>query len=336
MLRWNRQYHLDTARPISFHAQVRQSLRPASWGVAGGAYRLAVAVERHAVRHGDQQLAKRMQDVVIAVSPKLPISRPATLTELERAAARAAAAELWVEALDYTEAILAQRPASPSVRLRALANRASALQVMGRLSEAVPAYDQLQADGEAWQRLALEYRIGFAVAREAAQWYRGHPVELAVVGDATPYLGQAPVTWMGYWWLLGHVAMRRHPTRLAGIRHSSLRSFGLDWQRHWDQALWGLDLFIATGEAEVGTAERRLHAALTDPATLQCIGRSSWIDLYGDWLAYLLTHRPLDAPAAVERFVAWCRHKGYDGWASYWENRLSQSPAIVSAGRRNQ
>jgi hypothetical protein len=183
---------------------------------------------------------------------------------------------------------------------------------------AVDAYDALIEDGEAFEYLAPNYRVAYLVSREIVQWYRRVPINLQVVGDATPDLAQAPVTWMAYWWLLGHIAWRRTPHRVAGIRASSHRTFGLDWGMDYDRALWGLDLLAAGEGDDTELLERRVRQALHDPVTLAFLGRSAWIDLNLDWLAFLAARRPWEALSEGTRFSDWCDQFGYGGWAAYW------------------
>lgn len=323
MPQFTRRQCLRAPRPFSILGQERQLLRWYSQGRVDRAYRLAVGWERHAVHRGDQLWAERMRTFSSAIG-KVREQPPGTDTvSLEQAAARAASQEFWSQAVSYTQAIIRRGPANPGVRARALANRATGLHTTGYLDTAVQAYDELIEDQEAFDYLAPNYRVAFLVSREIVQWYRRMPINLQVVGDATLDLAQAPVTWMAYWWLLGHMTWQRTPQRVAGIRASSHRTFGLEWRLDYDRALWGLDLLAAGSGDDTGLFERRVRLALKDPVTVELLGRSAWIDLNMDWLTFLAGRRPAEAVTEGATFVAWCQEFGYHGWAAYWQRTAS-------------
>lgn len=318
-----RTYRLKMPRRFLISRQESYILRCYSQGHVDRAYRLGVAWERYAVRRGDQVWAHRLHSFSAAVGKVRGQSGRPAIMSLEQSAQQAASQEYWSQAVAYTTYILGRRPVNDGVRARALANQATGLHTLGRLDEALSAYDALMGDRGAWNQLGASYQVGFAVSREIVQWYRQEPINTQVIGDATPDMGQAPATWMAYWWLLGHIAWRQSPNRLAGIRASSHRTFGMDWRLDYDRALWGLDLLAAGDGDDTEVLERRVRHALTDPATLEFLGRSAWIDLYLDWLAFLSIRRPWEAVEAGARFSGWCGEFGCDGWADYWRRNVA-------------
>lgn len=318
MARLNKAYRLIVPQVTVLKTSLL--LRQHARGAMGRSYRLAVALERRAVRRGDQITAAHLHSFVSSLVPSVVMAWPRTIQDLEMAAVKAADSEQWGAALEYILEILARDVQNPDVRLRAMANRASGLHVIGHLGEAIAAYDALMSDSEVWSRISPNYRTGYIVSREAMQWYVGEPVNFAAITEATPSMGRVPATWAGYWWLLAHVVPARMVRRMKEVRLSSLRTFGLDWRLEWDRALWGLDLLVSD-KATVSIAEKRVRYALANDTTRQFIGRTSWFDLYTDWFLFLERHRPEDMAREVPRFVAWCREFGYEGWADYWQDR---------------
>lgn len=336
MLLWHREYRLGQPHRISIAAQELHVLNRYRRGEVAQAYGLAVAWERYAVRHGNQPLALRLSAFAHSAGAVRQVPASTALIALEQSAQQAAAMEYWSQAVAYTEEILSRHPTNAGIRGRALANRAAGLHTLGRFDTAVAAYDAYMADHKAWSRLAPNYRIAYAMSREAARWRLGEPVNLPVVGQAIPDLGHAPVTWMAYWWLLGHEAWRKSPERVVDIRQSSIRTFGTDWNMEYDRALWGIDLLAADHDSELEVVERRLRYAIADPSTLRFLGRGSWFDLYSDWLMFLAEKRPGDAAVEIPRSIEWCVEHGYDGWAAYWTKLLSGSPSRKSLSRRKE
>ena len=322
MPHWTRQYCLRRPRPFAVSHPERYVLACYARSNVDRAYRLAVAAERFAVRHGNQPLAIRLHAFVVSVGTMRRYSKTSVIVGLEQSAQQSAAREHWAQAVAYTEQILKRHPQNSGIRLRALANRASGLHNLGRMADAILAYDALKEDAEAWSGLAANYRAAFSLSREVACWHLGWPIDLTGVRDATIQLGKAPVTWMAYWWLLGHVAWRQTPARLGGLRQSSIRTFELDWNLEYDRILWGLDLLVAALNGDTEVAEKRVRYALTDPPTVVFIGRSGWFDLYSDWLLFLMTYRPDEAIAESRRLIGWCTEYGYDGWAQHWRQRI--------------
>ncbi len=321
MPQWTRRHRLGAPRAFTIAHPERYVLARFSRGDLNRSYRLALAAERFAVRRGNQPLAMRLHALVMTVGAMRGTSATSVLLGLEQSAQQSAAREHWAQAVAYTEQILKRSPTNSGMRARALANRASGLHSLGRLKDAVQAYDALQKDEEAWSELAPNYHAAFVVSREVARWHQGLSVDLDTVSEATSHLANAPITWMVYWWLLGHVAWQQAPSRLAGIRRSSIRTFELDWNLEYDRVLWGLDLLVAAHGGDTAVAEKRLRYALSDPLTVRYIGRSGWFDLYSDWLGFLTTYRPAEALVENRRLVGWCEEYGYDGWAGHWRQR---------------
>ena len=322
-IRWSRRYRIaHTGDRALWRSAQRHVLRLSAAGVAGPAYRLAVALSRHHVRRGRQFDAMTMEDLVGFLAPWVPLRRGRTVEALAHAARQAVAHEDWPLALDYMDTILALDPHNVDQRGRALRNRATALHTLGRFSDAVDAYDRLIADREVWQRMTPEYQAGFRLSRAAVIWYLERPLVPQDIADTTIFLGHAPATWVNYWWVLGHIAWRRHPDRVPGIRRGSLRTFAVEWPLALDRALWGLDLLAASDDAW-GDINRRVRGALNDATTAQHIGRNGWLDLYADWLFAQLARRTPDAPTLVQEHAAWCAERGHDGWAVYWRSQLA-------------
>ncbi len=317
LLTWRPEYRVKTPHPFSVRSLMRQALKQRALGHELRAYHLAAAVERYLVRHGEQISATRLSEFITTLGPTLLLRRPQNIADLTLAAGQAAAAERWVDALGYFDEILIRKPKSPGVRFQTLANRATTLHLLGYLISALDAYDALLHDDAVWQGQSRDYRLGYQVARESVAWHLGHAVNLNRLTEA-PHLARAPQTWASYWWLLGHEAWRKNPTRLKSIRRSSIRSFGLDWPAAWDSVLWGLDL-LDSPKLEGAAAERRVRRALGDPAIMRVIGRGHWVDLYGDWLRYLVTRDRPEALTGVAEFIEWCLRQGYPGWADHWQ-----------------
>ena len=303
-------------------------------GPQGPALRLSLKAARQAVRRGDQQLAFRASALLNRWDlENLRFSR--SLEELmAHDALRAVQREAWQEALSYVDAILALGSADAAKRGRALANRATALTTLGRFEAAVRAYDALEGDEAAWQEMPAEYQSGFILSQASAAWYLG-PVSLSSVASTPPHITKVPMTWMNYWWLLGHIALKDFPHRLLPIREASRRTFDWEWPAELDRALWGLDLLAARAPADRRFLERRIEMALADPATWDAIGRAGWHSLYGDWLTYRLRTDPARGLFELEAHQRWCRSHGYDGWAGYWASAASQLTTLpADAGKR--
>lgn len=282
--------------------------------------RLAITTARQAVNRGNQTEAMAAESFIDSLGPSLAVT--GSLPELlARDARRAVMRDAWTDALAYTEAILALDPHDIDARGRALRNRATALSTLGRFEAAVNAYDTVERDEQVMKRTSPEYRSGFRLARACSAWYLG-PVDLGSIESVPPYIGAAPSTWLNYWWLMGHIAWREFPERLPFIREGSLRTFGLDWPMELDRALWGLDL-LGAADADRELVEQRVLRALEDPETVACIGRASWLDLYADWLTYVVSVKRADAAEQIRIHIAWCDQKGYDGWSQYWRVRLA-------------
>ena len=324
-IHWSRHHRVaHVGRRFLRRGALRHVLRLGAMGSIEPAYRLAVALARHHVRRGRQFDAMATEELVGSLLPWAPPSRGRTAEAMARAARQAVADEDWSLALDYMDAILALDPHNVDQRGRALRNRATALHILGRFSDAVEAYDRLIADCEVWQRMTPEYQAGFRLSRAAVIWYLERPLTPQDIAETTIFLANAPATWMNYWWVLGHIAWRTRPDRVPAIRRGSLRSFGVEWPTAFDRALWGLDLLAGPNDAWTYIS-RRVRAALDDNATVQHIGRSGWLDLYADWLFAQLARRTPEALAQVRHHAAWCSEQGYDGWATYWYSQLSAS-----------
>lgn len=318
VLTWRPQYRLRTPHRFSVRNLMRQALGHRADGHDVRAYKLASAVERYMVRHGEQMSATRLSEFIATLGPTLLLPRPKSIADLASAAERASAGEHWADALGYLEEILAREPKNPGVRFRTLAHRSTALHVLGYLTRALESYDALLHDPAVWQGQSPEYRVRYHASRETVAWHLGQAVDVGRLTDAVPYLARSPHVWASYWWLLAHEAWRKNPDRVPGVRRSSIRSFGLDWPAAWDSALWGMDLLDSPDLAS-DAAERRVRRALSDPGILHVIGRSAWFDLYGDWLTYLLTRQRQEASGSVEEFMEWCLRHGYPGWAEHWQ-----------------
>lgn len=324
MLTWRPQYRVGTPHRLSVRNLMRQALRYRAGGHDVRAYQLASAIERYMVRHGEQMSATRLSEFITTLGPTLLLGKPKSIADLSMAAGTAAAGEHWADALGYLEEILARKPKNPGVRWRTLAHRATVLHMLGYLTRAKDAYDALLHDPEVWQGQSPDHRVRYQASRETVTWHLDRAIDLGRLTDAVPYLARSPHLWAAYWWLMGHEAWRKSPHRVPGIRRSSIRSFGLDWPAGWDSVLWGLDL-LDSPDLVSDAAERRVRWALSDPGILHVIGRSAWLDLYGDWLTYLLTRRRREASLSVEEFIEWCLWHGYPGWAEHWQERSAES-----------
>lgn len=313
---------------MPFARYERQALKLHASGKMRGAYRLAVALERYAVRHGDQHLADRMREFAVAVGrvSGRPFD-PQSIAALEQAAQQAAAMEQWGSAVAHMAQILVRHPKLTAVRSRARANLATGLNTLGHLPRALAAYDALMEDRAVWAAMAPNFRVGFALNREIVRWYLGESIQLTGLDEATRHFSRAPFTWMAYWWLLGHVAWQRNPDRLRAVRLGSIRTFEDFWGLGYDRALWGLDL-LGAEDTSKHQAEEQVRLALGDPATLKAIGRGGWFDLYADLLLFLELEDPERAVDEARKLVAWCCQRGFDGWASYWEYRLLNGPPV--------
>lgn len=327
-IRWSRYYRVaHVGRRSLRQGALRQVLRLGAMGSIEPAYRLAVAMARHHVRRGRQFDAMAMEGLVGSLAPWTPRRPGRTAEALAQAARQAVVNDDWSLALDYTDAIVALNLPNVAKRGRALRNRATALHTLGRFSEAVKAYDQLIADREVWQRMAPEYQAGVRLSRAAMLWYLERPLAPHDIEDTTTFLGYSPATWMNYWWVLGHLAWRTRPDRVAAIRRASLRSFGVEWPLGFDRALWGLDLLVVPNDEWNGVSQR-VRVALDDNATVQHIGRSGWLDLSCDWLWAHLARGIPGTLSQVRDHADWCGKWGYDGWAAYWRSQLSKYPLI--------
>lgn len=320
-MQWRRSYHVAGKRSLAKSGHSERILRRFAQGKAVQAYRQAVALERHAIRYGDQVLAQNMRSFVMAAGAAREDGEGMSLSGLEEFGRRAAASEKWAEAIIYAAHILERCDAPRPVRVRAQVNYAGGLHTLGRLQEARRAYDAVRADPWSWNSLAPNYRMALLVNREIVQWHCGAPVDWAVLQEATTEFVAAPVTWMGYWWLFSHVAWRTQRSRLQSIRHSSLRTYEQDWPLHYDRVLWGVDLLICSLDSSANTdhAEDRVRSALADEETVKVIGRSAWFDLYTDLLIFLARNRSSEAEQERAKLQKWCQMQGFDGWAAHWQ-----------------
>lgn len=321
-MQWRRSYHLGGRQPLAKSGHAGRILHRFAAGKGRQAYRLAVAMERHAIRHGDQVLAQDMRTFVMTVDLARGHGEGMSLSGLEDFGRRSAANEEWREAVVYALHILERSDAPAPVRFRAQMNYATGLHTLGRLQDAQMAYDAVKADALSWNSLAPNYRMALLVNREIIQWHRGMAVDWSVVQQATTEFVAAPVTWMGYWWLFSHVAWRTQRSRLQSIRHSSIRTYEHEWSSHYDRVLWGVDLLICALDSSANTtlAEDRVRLALADEETVNVVGRSAWFDLYTDLLIFLARNRPAEAEQERAKLQEWCRVHGLDGWAAHWQS----------------
>lgn len=324
-LRWNRTCQAGQRHfTLSLAHMEQQAVRLRGLGLVQQAYRVGVAVERYAVRRGDQSRADRWRDFVTGISPEIGLAvASSSVAALEQAAQQAAAREQWGAAVAYVSEILVRKPRVTSVRRRAMVNRATGLHALGRLSDALGSYEDLQGDAAVWTGMAPTFQAGVALSGAVVQWYLGLPVGPHDLDEVTQRFSRAPFTWISYWWLLGHLAWERNPERLVGLRMSSMRTFEDEWGRDVDRALWGLDLLSAAGTPRESAMEQRIRGALNDPRTARAIGRIGWFDLYTDLLLFLELQHPREAIAEAHQLVAWCNDQGFDGWAAYWLDRLA-------------
>ncbi len=329
--RWNAEYRIGLPQKVHFRGHLRRMMRVPSRRHAARAYRVAVAMSRHAVRAGDQHDAIRAEQWISTVLAFLHDTSLSPVDTYVRAARQAVDREDWQEALAYNDAILALRPDDPSVRGRALRNRATVLTILGRFEEAVAAYTALMRDRPVWDGMAPGYQVGFQLSRAGAAWHLG-PVCIGDLADAAHHIGHGPSTWQAYWWLMGHIAWRDHPERLEAVRLSSLRTRGLDWSLQVDRPLWGLDLLASKRRETQTLMMARVRAALADPVTLQFAGRSGWMNLYSDWLWFHIANHHAEAGRLIAEHVVWCEEQGYDGWAAYWRaESLKVNPTMAQA-----
>ncbi len=273
--------------------------------------------------------ADRWRHFVAKTLPEPPLSVPPSIESLERRAQQAAAEEQWGTALAYVSHILERGTRVTSVRRRAMVNRATALHTIGRLTEAVSAYNALPQETEVWAGMAPEFRTATTLSGLVVQCYLDMPLDLDALQNTTPMFNRAPFTWSTYWWLMGHLAWKRNPEQLVSIRRSSQLTFDDTWNRGFDRSLWGLDLLNSLGTAHRATMERRVREALCDPETMAVIGRIGWFDLYTDFLWYLGQYEPLRAADAVNQLITWCDARGFTGWASYWRHRTGPTSALT-------
>lgn len=317
---WTRRLRLrDQGQSIGGQILFRSMQFLRAKGELNSAYRVALVAERLAILRGEQEQALVAILAVREMSPHVVYSTSSLIESLEHGTRLAVASELWRDALKHVETILALEPSDVRLRGRALRNRATFLTTLGRFEEAISSYDILQKDDAVWSKMSRAYQVGFNSSRAICEWYRGK-VDIGSLAGMTPHLAGAPATWQNYWWVLAHIAWRDRPDRLASVRRSSFRTFDPAWPREVDRVLWGIDL-LAADEPNGLVMERRLKSALNNPETIVHLGRSSWLDLYSDWLEFYWRREPERAAALTREHTLWCELHGYDGWAQYWQTQ---------------